>query len=291
MRRVLVGTATAVAVIAVPVGATAALLSTPLFAEGGTVQGGDLPTAERGAQVADEGEGQAMRPVANLQYDRSGEAQAGSDIEFVRVGERDFALAGTLRKGMQIVNISDPREPRRVAVYDCAITQGDVQVWDKGERILASYTADSTFGAAGAASQCAEDLDLDSSAAGTVIVDITRPAAPRTVGFAPVDRGSHNMTVHPSGNYLYNSNSDLITSTQPSIDVFDIRRPAHPRQVADLPIPFVPASLGSESHDIAFNEAGTRAYSAALSQQVVLDTSDPADPEIVSSFTDPAINV
>lgn len=292
MRRVLTGAATAVAVIAVPVGATAALLSTPLLnPDDDYLQGGDLPTAERAAQVADTGEGKAMRPVANLQYDRSGEAQAGSDIEFVRVGSRDFALAGTLRKGMQIINISNPREPRRVAVYDCDISQGDVQVWDKGERILASYTADGTFGTAGAASQCAKDLNLGSGAAGTVIVDITQPADPSTVGFAPVGRGSHNMSVHPSGNYLYNSNSDLITSTEPSIDVFDIRRPAHPRQVADLRIPYVPTTLGSESHDIAFSASGDRAYSAALSQQVVLDTSDPADPEIITSFTDPAINL
>ena len=49
----------------------------------------------------------------------------------------------------------------------------------------------------------------------------------------------------------------------------------------DYPIPFVPLSLGSESHDITFNADGTRAYSAALSQTLVLDTTDPANPEQV----------
>jgi hypothetical protein len=92
----------------------------------------------------------------------------------------------------------------------------------------------------------------------------TDPA--QSVSFIEVPAGSHNMTVHPSGDYLYNSNSDLITSTRPTISIFDIRDPRSPVKVQDYRIPFVPASLGSESHDITFSADGTRAYSAALSQ-------------------------
>ena len=105
-----------------------------------------------------------------------------------------------------------------------------------------------------------------------------------------VEQGSHNQTVHPSGNYLYNSNSDLITSYQPAIEVFDISDFAAPRKVTELALPTRPG-LGTESHDITFNEAGDRAYSAALSQGVIIDTSDPAAPSIVTSFLDPTINV
>ncbi len=252
---------------------------------------GDKPSNTRGEQVATEGTGPAMRHVANLQYDESGTAQNGSDIEFVKVAGKEYALAGTLRKGMQIVDITKPETPRIAAVYDCAVSQGDIQVWRNGPRVLASYTADSTFGAAGAASQCARDLGLDASASGTVIVDISTPTSPRTVSFVPVPRGSHNMTIHPSGDYLYNSNSDLITSTSPTITIYDISQPASPKKVRDFSIPFVPLSLGSESHDITFNESGTRAYSAALSQTLVLDTVDPANPSIVSQTLDPSINV
>ncbi|MGH3361553.1 MAG: LVIVD repeat-containing protein [Nocardioides sp.] len=254
-------------------------------------EGGDTPTNERGVRVATEGEGKRMSFVANLQYNESGEAQNGSDIEFVRVDGRDYALAGTLRGGMQIVDVTRPRSPERVAVYDCKVTQGDIQVWRNNGRVLASYTADSTLGTAGAASQCARDLDLGADAAGTFIVDLTSPAAPRTVSFLPVERGSHNMTIHPSGDYLYNSNSDLITSTNPTITIYDVRDPAQPKKVQDYSIPFVPLSLGSESHDITFNESGTRAYSAALSQTLILDTSDPRNPEQVTQILDPAINV
>ncbi len=252
---------------------------------------GDKPTNTRSQQVATEGAGTSMRHVANLQYDESGEAQNGSDIEFVKVAGKEYALAGTLRKGMQIVDITKPETPRIAAVYDCDVSQGDVQVWRHGKQVLASYTADGTFGAAGAASQCARDLGLSETASGTVIVDITKPTSPKTVSFVPVERGSHNMTIHPSGDYLYNSNSDLITSTSPTITIYDISEPRNPHRVEDFAIPFVPLSLGSESHDITFNESGTRAYSAALSQTLILDTTDPANPSIVSQTLDPAINV
>lgn len=257
----------------------------------GDDHGGDEPSATRGLTVAESGAGLQMSPVANLQYNSSGAAQNGSDIEFLKAGKREYALAGTLRGGMQIVDITDPSAPRIAAVYDCAVTQGDIQVWKNGTRILASYTADGTFGAAGAASRCAQDLGLDANASGTVIVDLTDPTAPKTVSFAPVPRGSHNMTVHPSGRYLYNSNSDLITSTSPTITIYDVSVPESPRKVQDFPIPFVPTSLGSESHDITFNASGTRAYSAAISQTLILDTTNPEQPRIVSQIVDPAINV
>ena len=37
-------------------------------------------------------------------------------------------------------------------------------------------------------------------------------------------QGSHNQTVHPSGDYLYNSNSQLYTTAlNAGIEVYDIR--------------------------------------------------------------------
>jgi hypothetical protein len=252
---------------------------------------GDVATNTRGAQVEREGEGKRMRFVANLQYDRTGEAQNGSDIEFVRVRGRDYALAGTLRGGLQIIDITRPRSPRRVAVYDCRISQGDIQVWKTDTRVVASYTADGTVGEEGVASQCGRDLGLEAEQAGTVLVDLTRPARPQSISFLRVPLGSHNMTLHPSGRYLFNSNSDLITSTEPSVRIFDVRNPRDPKRVRDLRLPFVPTSLGSESHDITFDRSGDRMYVAALSQTLIYDTSNPERPQRLSQIIDPAINV
>ncbi len=142
------------------------------------------------------------------------------------------------------------------------------------------------------------DLGIPATALGTVLLDVTDPAAPTSVGFAAVPEGSHNTTVHPSGDYLYNSNSDLLartsdpdSSAQPKISIIDIRNPAAPVEVQDFPLPYVPLSLGSESHDITFSADGTRAYSAALSQTLVLDTTDPAAPRLVAQVLDPAVQV
>jgi hypothetical protein len=282
--------------------AVALLTAPPAAAHDG---GGDTPSAHRGLAVAESGEGRAMTWVANIQYVQpepgSTEpiAQAGSDIEFLTVGRREYALAGTTDFGMHIVDITKPTAPVKVATYDCPIYQGDVQVWKQNKRVYASYTADSKFGVAGARSQCAQDLApafsrqgiAAADAIGTVIVDLTDPRAPKTVSYLHIPRGSHNMTIHPSGDYLYNSNSDLATSTSPTIEVWNVADPADPAKVHTLNLPYTPTSLGSESHDITFNADGTRAYSAAISQTLVLDTTNPAQPTILSKIVDPAVNV
>jgi hypothetical protein len=240
------------------------------------------------------GTAENMQFVANVPYDIKAGAtrgMAGTDIEFARIGGRDYAFAGTYFNGLQIVDITDPAAPVKASVYDCAILQGDVQVFPQGDRVLAAYTADSGLNSVGAASQCARDNRVPTGKLGTFLVDVTNPVAPTSVSFIEVPRGSHNMTVHPSGEYLYNSNSDLITSNAPQIEIFDIRDPQAPRKVQDYRIPFVPTSLGSESHDITFSADGTRAYSAALSQTLVLDTTDPWNPRQIAQIVDPAVQV
>ena len=194
---------------------------------------------------------------------------------------------------------SRPRPREIVSTYDCGVTQGDVQVFrqaDEPGRTFIGYASD-TFG--DGTSTCyreAQALGFDVLKAdgtgknGTFIADVTDPLHPKTVGFVEVAQGSHNQTIHPSGNFLYNSNSDLITSIEPAIEVFDISDPRRPegRRRAGAP---AAAGLGTESHDITFSDDGKRAYSAALSQGVIIDTRDPANPSIISSFLDPTINV
>jgi hypothetical protein len=121
---------------------------------------------------------------------------------------------------------------------------------------------------------------------------VTDPRDPTTRSFVPFVHGSHNMTVHPSGRYLYNSNSDLVTTLPrpPAIEVVDITRLRKPERVFELELTPLPG-LGSESHDITFNDEGTRAYSAAISHGVIIDTTNPAAPKVISEYDDEAINV
>jgi hypothetical protein len=242
-----------------------------------------------------------MSLVDNLPYKAlDGEdPNQGTDIEFASINGRKYALAGSYYNGMQIVDVTNPERARRVEVYNCKVTQGDIQVFKQGSRTLATYTSD-TYGNVDSgcyreAARLGFDVRLNNTADdngrnGTFIVDISNPNTPKTVGFVEIKQGSHNMTVHPSGNYLYNSNSDLITSTAPAIEIVDIRNPRKPKLAGELDLTPLPG-LGTESHDITFNESGTRGYSAALSHGVVIDTSNPAKPTIVSEFDDESINV
>ena len=242
-----------------------------------------------------------MTFVKNLPYEaRNGTTpNYGTDIEFAQLAGGQYALAGSYRNGLHIVDISDPENATIAGIYDCGITQGDVQVFtqaDEPGRTFASYTSD-TYG--DGTSTCYREAaalgfdvlkDNGTGKNGTFIVDVTNPAAPATVSFFEVPQGSHNQTIHPSGNFLYNSNSDLMTSFQPAIEIHDISDPANPQPAGELALPTRPG-LGTESHDISFSPDGSRAYSAALSQGVIIDTADPAQPKVITSFVDPAINV
>ena len=212
--------------------------------------------------------------------------------------QRTYSFAGSYDNGLQIVDVTDPQNAEIVAVYGCGISQGDVQVFtrpDEPGRTFVTYTQDDGYGTH--ESQCiteARDLGLlghGDEPAGTFIADVSDPYAPRTVSWVKVPKGSHNQTVHPSGKYLYNSNSDLITSVpNQGIEYYDITDFSAPKHLGTLELPARPG-LGTESHDLTFNEDGSRAYSAALSQTVIINTEDPTNPQIVSSFVDPAINV
>lgn len=227
------------------------------------------------------------RHVAHLAYElRYGmRTSFGSDIEFARIRGRDYALAGTYRNGLQIVDITNPRRPRLAAVYDCGIAQGDVQVFRRGSRTLATYTADDAYASQTIAdSTCYREARVLNKRHGTFIVDVTNPRRPTTVSFVDVKEGSHNQTVHPSGRYLYNSNAD---ARYPSaIEIFDISNLQRPRSAGELPL-----GTGIESHDITFSADGKRAYAAALSHSLVIDTTDAGRPQIIGRIIDPAINI
>ena len=229
-----------------------------------------------------------MKHVASLRYG-SGSAQLGSDLEFATINGRDYAFAGTLVRGMQIVDITDPKNPRPIGVFECNIAQGDVQVFRQGPRWLATYTADDGYPAGGA---CYRQVGVKRGTPGTFIVDISDPARPHAIGFLPVVLGSHNMTVHPGGRFLYNSDSEMPGRGQ--VEVWDILQPAKPKLVrtVSLASPSAPNTVPpTSSHDITFSPDGTRAYVAALKFTVILDTTAPGAPKPISWIVDGAISL
>ena len=248
--------------------------------------------------------------VANLPYElRYGNtSDDGTDIEVVTLdvqtgvdeltGEpiietKDFALAGSYDNGLQIIDITDPTAPVHASVYDCAISQGDVQVFQREGRTYITYTDDDYNDSRKKLSACYQDAQAlgfkIGNADGTFIADITDPYNPVTVSWVGFGLASHNQTVSPDGNFLYNSNSDLGTGETDgfgTIEVVDISDFSNPVRTDTLEL-----VGGINSHDITFSADGKRAYSAAVTHTLVLDTTDLAHPEIIGRIVDPAINI
>ena len=147
--------------------------------------------------------------------------RALADTDGRRAGvQRTYAFAGSYLNGLQIVDVSDPANPIKVTTYDCAITQGDPQVFQRPDmdgRWFATFTADGTSQESSCVTE-GDALGFDTSSkgnSGTYIIEVTNPAAPKLASFVYFEKGSHNQTVHPSGKFLYNSNSDLATDPMP----------------------------------------------------------------------------
>ena len=280
--------------------------STALSHEGSVKQSAsDGPIA-----TAEEGEGsQNMEAIANLGFDETVEGgfYRATDLDFhtYRVSasgnvlpppaqggkERDVAFVGTALNGLQVVDITDREDPEVVTTYDCRISQSDVFVFEQDERVLAAYSLDAVAqNQPVAESDCHADTDMvDDDTRGTFLIDITDPDEPEAVSFLPMAKGTHQVTVHPSGEYVYNSAAVVVTTEPGYIEVYDIGADASPEDPELVDV--IDLLTGLDSHDMTFNEDGSRLYSAALTHSFVIDSSDPSDNEIVSRIFDPAINI
>ena len=262
----------------------AALLAVPLAAHAtGSSPAPSFPAAAGVPGPVASGTGTDLRPVASISY------KGGTDLEFVTINGRDYAVAPSekARGGtglLRLIDITNPAKPRLTGVLSCNVTQNDVQV--RGTTVFMGVDGgvadDACFQQAGA-----------KPALGVIAVDISNPAKPRGVGFTPIKYGAHNTSLHPSGDYLYVSDSELTPKQSEApgsqlgrINVIDVRNLKKMKEVFTLPLP-----TGLSSHDITFNKKGTRAYSAAITQTLILDTTDAAKPSIKTTIIDPAINI
>jgi hypothetical protein len=228
-----------------------------------------------------QGTGVDLTPVYNWSY------TGGTDLEFATIRKRDYAIvpAQGSNGALRIFDLTaDPAQPPLVGFLPCTVSQNDVQV--HGTTVF--------MGVDGSArdTTCFEQVGV-APALGVIAVDIRNPRKPRAVGFAPIAYGAHNTTLHPSGDFLYVSDSELTPKVGDApgsqlgrINVLDVRDVRAMTEVFTLPLP-----TGLSSHDIDFNAEGDRAYSAALTQTLILDTTDPAAPSIATTILDPAINI
>jgi hypothetical protein len=188
--------------------------------------------------------------------------------------ERHFSFAANQSSGAKIIDITNPEQPFIAApIPNCIIGQGDTQV-----------TADGMVGAiAKQGSGTCRTATGQTLSNGSAIVDLSNVYEPKVVGRAVESSGSHNNTIHPSGDFLYISTSATTPTNAPEtrIPIFDISNPAAPVKVKDFMVP------GNGPHDIRFSHDGKRAYFAGISAFHVVNTEDPKNPSIISRIVPP----
>lgn len=259
-----------------------ALLSSPLVS---TAAPAPFPSEAGKRGVPARGTGVDLVPVSNWSY------KGGTDLEFATIKGREYAVAPSeaAHGGFGALRVFDltanPAAPPLVGFLACNVTQNDVQV--RGTTVF--------MGVDGSArgTDCFERLNV-APALGVLAISLADPRRPTPVGFVKVPYGAHNTTLHPSGKWLYVSDSELVPVSSASdhtahtgrIDVFDVSNPRRMTRVHTLGLP-----TGLSSHDISFNKKGTRAYSAAITETLILDTTNPARPTILTTIVDPTINI
>lgn len=199
----------------------------------------------------------------------------GTMVEPAEPVVRHFSFAANQSSGPKIIDITNPEQPFIAAVVpNCTIGQGDTQV-----------TADGMVGAiAKQGSGTCRTVTGQTLSNGSAIVDLFDVYDPKVVGRATESLGSHNNTIHPSGDYLYISTSTTAptnNSTDTRVPIFDISNPAAPVKVKDWLIP------GNGPHDIRFSTDGKRAYLAGISTFRIVNTEDPRNPAVISTIVPP----
>jgi hypothetical protein len=230
-----------------------------------------------------------LTPVAHLQW------RGGTDLELYKAKGRRYVVAGaqnnynkTSSPGLRVVDVTNPAKPVVAGFLPCNSSQDDVQVQGHLAFLAVDFNARADVDDR---SDCWTQLDVP-PATGVVVVDLANVRKPRAVGFMPVKTGAHNTTVHPTKPLLYVSESE---SAAPSatygskmpVYVVDFSNPRKPKLATTFNV-----GPGDSPHDITFNAKGTRAYVASGfgGVTVILDTTNPLEPRVISRIVDPAIN-
>jgi hypothetical protein len=230
-----------------------------------------------------------IKAVANLKW------TGGTDLEFTKIKGRRYVVAGaqnnynpTASAGLRVIDVTNPAKPKVAGFLPCNTSQNDIQV--RGTLAFIAIDGNTKSDAEGR-SDCFSQLGGMAPKTGVVIVDISTPTKPRSVGFQALPTGAHNTTVHPTKPLLYVSESESLGVPDPAalqpVYVVDVSKPKAPKIAKTFTL-----GPGDSPHDITFNAKGTRAYVASgfTGATFIVDTTSPLEPKVVGRVYDPAIN-
>lgn len=245
-----------------------------------------------------------IRHVENIDYGyrNSGRSlsSGGTDLEFVTIGTRSYAVSGLLYENAKIIDITDPEAPVETSEIPCALYQNDVQITKLVDgKTLAILASDDNAGSCTITNEDNTTTVLEDPI-GFAVADISDPLNPKVLSFSTITAGAHNVTVHPTEPIVYVSNANL-GSALAVIHIWDISDPRTPVKVQDWTY-----GPGNAPHDITFNttafvqqsplgdrtiEIGDRAYVASIDHTDIVDSSNPRIPVLITSFAHPQITI
>jgi hypothetical protein len=202
-------------------------------------------------------DGEAFELVSNHRITEG----PGTDIEL----HGDFAYVAFFG-GLAIVDISDPRNPRRVGTLECGGGGHDIAL--NPDATIAYLAADDSLNECGDGS-------------GTAIIDIRDKTRPQVLSSLTTDVGSHTVTV--DGHVLSSNNY-----ASAEVLLFDVSDPRSPKPLATTETPGP-----SAFHDSFFDhrpDGKVLLYGASGEGHDVFDVTDPAKPAHLQRITDPEVS-
>jgi hypothetical protein len=184
----------------------------------------------------------------------------------VTVADR-YAYVATAWDGLEIVDIADPRQPRKVGRL---AEYGYAEVAVQGRYL---FVADGR----------PQSGPPGTHGKGLVIVDMTDPSSPREIASYPTAGDINGVAVAGDYAYVTEVTRDYVFPTEPGegLTVLDISDPANPRRVGGHPSISSPLTVSGGFGYVP-------AYSAGLR---VLDLSDPTNPREVGSYLEEGASI
>lgn len=213
-----------------------------------------------------------LEPVANVEFG------GGNDLAF----HENLVFVATHNNGMHVIDITDATAPQEIAVVEC--NGKDIDVREIGARLIVTISSQS------------DDQCPDAAAKGGIrLVDVTNASAPVVLGQVPLKYGSHTHTPYGNTGLIYNSAYNLASDPLASpldhhrSEIVNISDPADPKVDGEFLFPATSTSIGC--HDILAEPELNRAICGAISETMIWDTTDPWNPKVVSTITNPGISI
>ncbi|MDT0301203.1 LVIVD repeat-containing protein [Streptomonospora wellingtoniae] len=253
-----------------------------------------LGTALAPAAAADDTSSDNVEHLANVPLQAPVDS-VGSDLAFTG----DYAIDGNYN-GFIVYDISDPKSPQVASRVLCEGGQGDVSV--SGDLLYYSVDYPRESEECGAPASTPEDADAFE---GVRIFDLSDKTAPTYVGAVRTDCGSHTNTLVPGDadtDYVYVSSyspSDSYPNCKPphdKISVIEVPKD-DPASASVVNEPVIFPKGGNEDqdglllptqgcHDITVFPKRDVAAAACMGDGVMLDISDPVEPEVTETVRD-----